>query len=313
MATTTTLKPGVHPAYKSADVFRAQLAKDSEAPPATNPAPPAVNAEDISFSPPAASPPAPEVDTARLVEELEAAKRDNARLQEELAADRASLEKANAAQRELDERKRLEELSGALNYDPETFSTLDPEEFKRAALPMLAAIRKFQEAEAAKVAERVEALDKKVNSRLAQADESKAAELKQLVNAAILTAVPNLKQLQALPAYKTFMSQRIGKSSKTYDQAVAEEYAAGNAEFVIDVMQTFLRSTGQPASLEHAAQVSPVRAGSQPAPGADDTTDDITFARDLNFKLQSGKITHQQFRELSAKRREERSRAATAV
>lgn len=81
----------------------------------------------------------------------------------------------------------------------------------------------------------------------------------------LLAAHPDFMELYATPAFRQYLSQRDGLSSRTREEQAIAEYNAGNAAFVIDMIN---RYKGVVPRVENIQQVAPVQVASAAAPAA---------------------------------------------
>lgn len=110
---------------------------------------------------------------------------------------------------------------------------------------------------------------------------------------AILRVHPDFMQLSNDANFRAFLAGHDGKSSKSRDQRATEEFYAGNADYVIDLVNRFKQGTNpQPLYTNPPVQVAgSVAAQQQAAPQVDFTL------RDLNTMMQMRQITPDEYRE----------------
>lgn len=75
----------------------------------------------------------------------------------------------------------------------------------------------------------------------------------------VLSAHPDYFSIAQTPQYVNFINGRDGYSSQTRDQVAAQEFAAGNAAYVIDLINRFKAGN---TSAQNIATVAPVQAAS---------------------------------------------------
>lgn len=110
---------------------------------------------------------------------------------------------------------------------------------------------------------------------------------------AILKVHPDFMQLSNDANFRAFLAGHDGKSSKTRDQRATEEFYAGNAEYVIDLVNRF-KQGANPQSLYTNPPVQV--AGSVTTPQQTAPQVDFTL-RDLNTMMQMRQITPDEYRE----------------
>lgn len=109
-------------------------------------------------------------------------------------------------------------------------------------------------------------------------------------NRRILAKHPDYFELMNTKEYRAFMGQRDGLSSKTRDQRCAEEFLAGNTDYVIDALNQL---KGKKPSVEQLQNVAPVQVA--PAAAAVDKSDGLLDLRDLNNLYQMGQLNYSEY------------------
>lgn len=252
--------------------------------PAVPPAQPAV--------PPVYPPQAPQQITydPRVMAALQQAEGERQRLAQENAAAQQTIANLLTAQQELDNLKQRQALQDSLSQDVfNDLGTVDPEDAKKissvilnATAPAMTAIQKENE---------------KLRQQIAESQQQMSARMEQQrvqqLNARLLQAHPDFVQLQNDPNYIAFMNQRDGLSSQTRDQRAAQEFSAGNVEYVIDMLNQ-LKGV-QPAAA-HIVSVAPVQtATSAVTPTAQPQAAPLDL-RTLNSMYQMRQISHDEYR-----------------
>jgi len=163
--------------------------------------------------------------------------------------------------------------------------TLGTDDAKRLLEPVL---KTQQEREAALAAELA-----RQRQELAQTQQRMHSEL---LNAEIRKYHPDFLRYDSDPAFQAFMRQRDGLSSETRDQRAAREYAAGNAQYVIGVLNEFKRTRPDANQLTsvNPAMGGSVPGGQRPNPGAGGQLD----TRELIWQVQNGTLTPDQYRKI---------------
>lgn len=115
----------------------------------------------------------------------------------------------------------------------------------------------------------------------------------------VLGAHPDFYQFQHTPEYVNFMSQRDGLSSKTRGERAAEEFMAGNTEYVIDMLN---QAKGQVPSIAPMATVPPVQVASSVVQPVATAAPGFTL-RELNDAMQTRSISHDEYRKRLAELR----------
>lgn len=174
--------------------------------------------------------------------------------------------------------------------DLETISATDATKISQAVLNSLDPMRKELEAQ------------RKALSDYAQYQQNQT----QLANnnaviQKVLSVHPDYYQFSQTPQYKNFMSSKIGKSSKTYDQMSMEEFSRGNADFIIDVLNQ-AKGNKNSSMVVAPAQVQGSMTGS-----FNQNNNTLTL-QELNSLYQMHAISPEQYKEQAAKIRATRGR-----
>lgn len=211
-------------------------------------------------------------------------------LQEQNARQAEAIQQLQTANQEYNALKQRAELQAAITDEAfGELSSIDTEDAKAISRATLNAVQQAM----APVYERLQqtqqqqqVIDQRAADRIEQ---------QRLLNLRdkILAAHPDFDQIQRTPEYLNYMNQRDGLSSQTRDQRAAQEFRAGNTEYVIDMLNQF---KGQAPSVQSIQTVAPVQsaAGSPVA-----TTQPQTYTlRELNNLYHTGQITPEKYREL---------------
>lgn len=143
-----------------------------------------------------------------------------------------------------------------------------------------------------------------------QADEIQNMRQQTLTDA-IVKAHPDFVQLQADPNFRAYLGQRNGLSAKTRDQAAAEEFLLGNAQYIIDMINQY---KGMQPSQPQMMAVPPVQTPTQNMPVAPQPTGSQYTLEQLNQAFRLHRITPEQYTaELQKMRQAEAQQPPVAV
>lgn len=205
--------------------------------------------------------------------------------QEQLAA-------AQQAQQELENYKRQVELQQQLSSEElyNGLETVDAADARRIAQVAASAYQPQLEA----MRQQMEQQSKAFQQAHAYTQQQMAALQSKRTREELLAAHPDFFQLYATPAFKQFLSQRDGLSSRTREERAMEEYNAGNAAYVIDMINTY---KGVVPRVENMQQVAPVQVASAATAAVPVTPvqPQDTLA-DLNNLMQTRQITPDEYR-----------------
>lgn len=211
-------------------------------------------------------------------------------LQEQNARQAEAIQQLSVANQEYNALKQRAELQAAITDEAfGELSSVDTEDAKAISRATLNAVQQAM----APVYERLQQTQQQqqvIDQRAAErVEQQRLLSLRDKV----LAAHPDFDQIQSTPEYLNYMKQRDGLSSQTRDQRAAQEFRAGNTEYVIDMLNQF---KGQSPSVQSIQTVAPVQAAAgSPAPAPQQQTYTL---RELNNLYHTGQITPEQYREL---------------
>ena len=243
---------------------------------------------------PQPAPPYP-YDTARQQLEMQRqqllAERDA--LTAELQKSSADLQALRQQQREWELDKQQRALSDTLARDATLgdLETVDPNDARRIAAAAANAMHVSIDAMQQELAAQRAALQQSVAANSQNMQQLRAQQLRD----EILRVHPDFFSLYQDPEFRAFLQQPEGMSSRTRDQLATEEFNAGNAKYVIDMVDRFKQRAPQGDAITTVAPVQ-VAAGSV-APAAPAPAVTYTLA-DLNNLMQTRQITPDQYREM---------------
>lgn len=283
--------------------------------------PPVAHPTEVAGTPPTAAPVPPTGDAGQSaqptgdpapagVPDTAAPRSEEKALQHQLAMERAAyaqreqqwmqamqvqqeqLQAAQQAQQELENYKRQAELQQQLSSEElyNGLETVDAADARRIAQVAANAYQPQLEA----MRQQLEQQSKAFQQAQAYTQQQMAALQSKRTREELLTAHPDFFQLYETPAFKQFLSQRDGLSSRTREERAMEEYNAGNAAYVIDMINTY---KGVVPRVENMQQVAPVQVASAATAAAPamPTQPQDTLA-DLNNLMQTRQITPDEYR-----------------
>ncbi len=309
--------PSIPPAFKRtpinphSDKVKAGLAQDQILPPVNTTAVPVASPVVVAATPPVVASPLPITDRPPVtivsttpvappqnipqydpcvLSALQQAEAEKQRLAQELATQQETVKNLLNAQQELDTLKQRQALQDSLSQEAfADLGTVDPEDAKKitdvilkATAPAMVAIQQDN----AKLREQLAVSQQQITARMEQ-------QRIQQLNAKLLQAHPDIVQLQNDPAYVSFMNQRDGLSSQTRDQRAAQEFTAGNVDYVIDLLNQL---KGVQPSAAHIASVAPVQTASAATAPVNEPQAPAMDLRTLNSMYQMRQITHDEYR-----------------
>lgn len=194
------------------------------------------------------------------------------------------------AQQELDQIKAQQELQAAMAAEAfDDLETVDPEDAKRITNKVLNVTQRAIEPLRQEIEQQRRTADERLQAQQYQFEVQHRAEM----NRRITEVHPDFLALQHNPAYHAFMQQRDGLSSKTIDQRAAEEFRAGNADYIIDVLN---RLKGTIPSATQITTVAPVQTASSVATAATDPQAPPLTLKELNDRFQMRQITPDEYK-----------------
>ena len=227
-----------------------------------------------------------------LMMRIQQMEQDRAALIQQIEQQNQAIANLAESQRELDTIKAQQDIYA--NLDQQTFdslSSLDPEDAKKLSAGLLNATSRSIAPLREELAQQRQLIEQRAQQ---QRQEMEVARIKAL-NARVLAAHPDFYQLANSKQYRDFMAQRDGLSSKTRDMRAAEEFAAGNVEYVIDMLNRIKGTTPPVANVQTVAPVQiATTAGVTPnAPAQPATMDSL---EELNRQFSRRQITHDEYR-----------------
>lgn len=247
--------------------------------------------------PAAESQPAPVVYDAQLQKQLEAERQMFAQREQQwqqwAEQHNQQLAAAQAAQAELDKLKNREALAQKLASD-EAFAGLESVDASDARKLINMTAEVFQEPLNA-TADQLKQLQMQ-NAQMQQYIQQQTAAMQsQRVRDELLAAHPDFFQLyDQNQAFRQFLNERDGLSYQTREQRAIAEYNAGNAPYLINLINQFKGVAPKVNDIKTVAPVQVANAAAsyqQPAP-----QQRYTLA-DLNYFMQTGQISPDQYRE----------------
>lgn len=112
---------------------------------------------------------------------------------------------------------------------------------------------------------------------------------------ALLSAHPDFFELyDRNPAFRQFLNQRDGLSYQTREQRAIAEYNAGNAPYLIDLINQF---KGQSPNVNNIKTVAPVQVANAASSYQQPAAQPRYTLADLNYFMQTGQISPDQYRD----------------
>lgn len=194
-----------------------------------------------------------------------------------------------AANQEYTALKQRAELQAALTDDAfGELSTVDVDDARAIGRAVLnatqAAFAPMQE----ELARTRKLVEDKTGEQQARMEQARLLSLRDKV----LAAHPDFEYIQNTQEYQNFMSQRDGLSSQTRDQRAAQEFRAGNTDYVIDMLKQFKSNVPTVSSIQ---TVAPVQAATG-TPVATPSAQPLTLG-ELNTLYQLRKISYDEYME----------------
>lgn len=200
---------------------------------------------------------------------------------------------AEAARVELDKLKNREALAQKLASN-ETFAELQSVDAEDARKIINLTAEAFQEPlnTAADQLKQMQAQQAQTQQYIAQ---QMAAMQSQRVRDELLSAHPDFFQLyDHNQAFRQFLNERDGLSFQTREQRAIAEYQAGNAPYLIDLINQF---KGVAPKVNDIKTVAPVQVANAAAPYQQPVQQPQYTLADLNYFMQTGQISPDQYRE----------------
>lgn len=292
MSEQITVQPSVSPSFRRVPMnpytekVNQALQQDNAAPaPASQPVTPPV-----VVTQPAPAPAPTQVLDPRVIAAYQQSEAERLRLAQELETQRETINNLLKSQQELDQLKQRQALQDSLNQDAfADLGTVDPEDAKKISNAVLNAT--------APVMTAIQQENARLRQQIAESQEQIAARLEQQriqqLNQRLLAAHPDFVQLQNDPSYIAFMNQRDGLSHMTRDQRAAQEFSAGNVDYVIDMLNQL---KGVQPSADSITSVAPVQTAAAAQVSQQVATPPMDL-RTLNSLYQMRQISHDEYRE----------------
>lgn len=212
-------------------------------------------------------------------------------LMQENAAQRDAIERLYAANQEYDALRQRAELQASIT--DESFgdlSTVDTEDAKAISRAVLNATQSAL----APIYQELRRTQLLVDQRAGQQQERMERDRLLSLRERVIAAHPDFDDIQRTPEYKQYMKQRDGLSSQTRDQRAAQEFRAGNTEYVIDMLRQYKANV---PSVQSIQTVAPVQAAAGSPATVMQQQPTLTL-HDLNNLYHTGQITAEKYREL---------------
>lgn len=218
---------------------------------------------------------------AMYAELLKQAETERQKLLEESAAKDAAIQNLLKEQQELEEIRRQQRIQESLSNEAfAELSSIDPEDAKRLSATVLNAAQASLAPIQKEIQEQKRVLDERLTMQQQQVADINNARILSEINA----AHPDLAQIIRTPEYSQFMAQKDGYSVKTRGDRAMEEFRAGNAAYLINLLGEFKSNSG---SLPQVATVAPVQMASNNAIPPEPSKPEMTLA-ELNAQFRMG-------------------------
>lgn len=237
---------------------------------------------------------------------------DNKKLLAELAESRKELEELkNKAQipdelRAIQEERNIETLLQQAGLE---FSSINTEDAKKLLAPIMSTLRKQTSDLEEAFKKRLENQQATVDSVVNTLNEKQKQTQNEATRKKILEAHPDLETIQKSEAYhRAMLSSVQGRSDLLVGQLVAAEFQRGNADYVIDVINSI---KGSQPNLDSIASVSASGMSTMPAPSSTDSSDGILTddqIADMKYDMQRGILSKADFGAAMKKHREAASK-----
>lgn len=234
-------------------------------------------------------------------DDLDAMRGENDKLKKELEELRKAREADMASLKELNELREKQRVDKYL-AEMDGLGTINGDDARKLVSPLLQRLEQTK-ADNAKQLQDVQA---SIDKRLSELDKRNTQNKVNQMYAKILKAHPDLKQLQRSQAYNDVMTSPVQEGSAiTVGEFVAAEIKNGNADYIIKVLDTVKQRASLPdisniASVSSNAPVSGAASDAN-ANGESLTPDQIANYR---FKVQTGEMSRDEFRQIMARHRE---------
>lgn len=235
--------------------------------------------------------------------DIVAMREENAKLLKEVEELRKARESDSAALDELAqyrEKKRVDDYLASIDGG---LGTINGDDARKLVSPLLQQIDQARKDNLKQIQDAQEA----VNKRFAEYDRKSELTKSNQLYAKIMKAHPDLQQLQSTPAYAQVMMSPVQEGSAiTVGEVVAAEIKKGNADYVIKVLDSVKARNGITPNLNAIASVSANATASGATSGHDVSGDKLTDEQiaDYRFKVQTGEMSRDEFRQIMARHRE---------
>ena len=236
-------------------------------------------------------------------DDIVAMREENAKLLKEVEELRKARESDSAALDELAqyrEKKRVDDYLASIDGG---LGTINGDDARKLVSPLLQQIDQARKDNLKQIQDAQEA----VNKRFAEYDRKSELTKSNQLYAKIMKAHPDLQQLQSTPAYAQVMMSPVQEGSAiTVGEVVAAEIKKGNADYVIKVLDSVKARNGTAPNLNAIASVSANATASGATSGHDVSGDKLTDEQiaDYRFKVQTGEMSRDEFRQIMARHRE---------
>lgn len=274
--------------------------------PVTNIPLPAGYTDFLSFSPPPSTPPQSPTPVVNTFEE------DNKKLLAELEETRKKLEEAQSRAQVPEELRALQEerlLENMLSQANLEFSSINTDDAKKLLAPIVSTVRKQTADLEEAFKKRLEAQQLQLDSTVNTLNETQKQARVEATRKKILDAHPDLENFQKSEAYhKVMLSPVSGKSDLLVGQLVSAEFQRGNADYIIDLINSI---KGAQPNLESIASVSANGIGTTVATSGANDSDGLLSDEDLanlKFDMQRGVVSREDYSTAMKKHREAASK-----
>lgn len=211
-------------------------------------------------------------------------------------AQQQELEELRKARAELDSYKRQAAMAQKFADDSafEGLETVDANDARRIIQMTTSAMSEQMAQERAQLAAEREQMQQQLAQTQTYAQQQAQAALAARMRDQVLAAHPDFFQIYDNdPAFQQFLHSREGKSSYTREQMAMAEYNAGNAAYLIDMLNRYKGSAPKPDDMKTVAPVQVANA----APSAPPQTEQSYTLSDLNYMFHTGRLTQDQYRQ----------------
>lgn len=211
--------------------------------------------------------------------------------------------------RRLQEERSIDDLIQQAGLE---FSSINTEDAKKLMAPVLSTLRKQTTDLEESFKKRLADTQARLDTTLDTLNQKQKQAQMDAAHKKILAAHPDLESLQKTEAYhKIMLSPVSDKSGLLVGQLVAAEYQRGNVDYVIELLNSI---KGAKPSLDSIAGVSPNGVGTTPVADSKNTDGYLNDQEvaNLNFAVQSGVMSRDEYRTVMKKHREAAKRNTPA-